>query len=328
MAMKGWQGLVLASCVMVSGCSVWKEAFYQPELNTVSQAYKPVNTWQFQAAKAVVVNTHGRTIVLQQAQDASVHVQTQHNLPFYKMTGVIKEGVLTLEVHSPDTFSTDPTPVTVSLPLTVHSLTINKGNVQGMQTPSGLRQLSLQGNQRVVLATTRLDLQQLTIDHVQQAQLNGLACQHLNLSVAQSGSVQLNGMVGLDSVRITQSGIVSIVWVNSQQVKVELDDKSRAFLAGSAELLIGNVHDQARLNAQYVRSQKAFIHTYKQAVAQVTVLDSLNAYAEGTSSIYYYQQPKLVGRYYHDQGSILYRGEKAPPCLEPECQRMPHPLPG
>ena len=70
------------------------------------------------------------------------------------------------------------------------------------------------------------------------------------------------------------------------------------------------------------------MNTKEQGKAEVMVIDSLNAYAQDKSNIYYYQKPKLLARYYQGNGSVLYMGEKPPPCLAPACAPMPNNLPG
>lgn len=329
--MKAWHWMMMVGCVMLSACSVlhWKQPPASVRFPTA---------WHFQAKPKVLLYTGGNDVTLQPSTTGQLDValvNNQQNPP--TLVSVVEGQQLKLTLSATDMFNPKNTRVVVSLPNNIEQLIIvgkvslkgmGKGVVQATALPSSIQQLAVQDLSLVSLQGQPINLRQLIINRVAQIQLNGLNSPNLELKVSHSGPVKLTGVSGLSHLMLDQTAPVAIAWVNSRQLNLDLSGKEHVFLAGTTDLLISHLSGQSSLDAKYLRAKTAFIETEGTSRAQVTVLDSLNAYARDQSNIYYYHVPKLVGRYYQGTGTVLYMGDKAPPCLTPECPFMPHDLPG
>jgi hypothetical protein len=282
--------------------------------------------WTLSASNKVVIETNEDLLV--------VPSSTNQTLLMTNAPATLKlmenNGQLTLHPSfNGATSAQSRAKILLMIPSRVQNLTITgAGRVQALDFPPYLRELALKDVESVDLHGQQLELRQLFIDGVKQARIEGARIPYLLMHVNKSGPVELRGNIGLRELVLEDTAPVNVYWVNSRQLLMNVDGHEKVFLAGVADLLIANVHHKAKLNAKYLRTQKAFVNTQQTAIAEVSVLDSLNAYAQGQSNIYYYHQPKLLGRYYQDHGSVIYMGKEAPPCLGPECPHMPNPLPG
>ncbi len=317
--MKWWRLSSLMFIVSLTGCSVFNSTFFMPP--------KPPLTWFAPARPQIVINTGGNDISLVESHAALLPISaTEPVSSMLKITHTATE--LRFDIRQKDIFKAKNSLV-IAIPANLQTLTIQGGgNVQTTTLPSSLQRLNLADSGTVLLQGESVGLQQLVLKNIKQARIAGLKSTDLLVSICDSGPVTLKGDVGIRELQVSDSGRVAITWVHSKELLVQLTDTQQVFLAGVAGLLITTVNDQAQLNAKYLRANKAFVRTTQQGLAEVAVLDSLNAYASDQSNIYYYLQPRLLGRYYQDHGSILDRGEQLPPCLAPECAPMPSHLPG
>ncbi len=317
--MKGWRlsSLMLVGCL--TGCGVINSDFFTPP--------KPPLAWNVLSRPEIVVDTGGNNVTLVVSNATLLPVKVTAGAP-PKLSVRHSSRELTLNFSKKDLFKPKANLV-IAIPANVQVLTIQGGgDVQATALPTSLKRLNFDGSETVQVQGALVPLQQLVLNHVQQARIGGIKSTGLLVSIRDSGPVTLTGDVGIRELQVTDSGRVAITWVHSKELLVQLTGQQQVFLAGIAGLLITNVKDHAQLKAQYLRANKAFVHTSQSAVADVAVLDSLNAYAVDQSNIYYYLQPRLVGRYYQGHGSILYMGEQPPPCLAPECAPMPNSLAG
>lgn len=235
-----------------------------------------------------------------------------------------KNGVLNLQFV---TYAHYPKAV-LAVP-NLQSLTImGFGNLHAIKIPASLRELNLWSCGDIRLHGDNSRIQKLLINRVKSVDIDGLRTDNLLMWVRQSGTVNLHGIVGLRELDTAETGDINIYWINSPLLTVRINRHTHLFLAGVSDTMAAYLQDQSKLDAKYLRTQTGFIETSGNSEAAVTVLDSLNALAAGNSNIYYYQQPRLVGKYYRDNGSILYMGDTIPPCTTPMCQAMPNPLPG
>lgn len=323
--MKWWRlsGLLMVS-VSLSACS----GFNGFDRSYFTQKAVPLN-YQVQSASAMVIETGGNDIILVPATSSRLAIKVLTNRADPPAI-TFQRKQTTLTVHVDGSVLLKPkSRVQIEVPANLLQLTIKgNGSVRTQALPSSLQQLILDGNRLALLRGSHVKLQRLSVDHVKQAQIDGVESTQLLASVRDSGPVAIHGNVGIRELVVTNSDTVAISWVNSQELTLRLRGTQRVYFAGIAQLLNATVLDHARLDAKYLRAQKAFVNTKQHGTAEVTVLDSLNAYAQDQSNIYYYTTPKLLGRYYQDHGSILFMGEKPPPCLAPECAPMPNRLPG
>lgn len=329
--MKLWRWM-MASCLVLSLCACsWLD------LKLVPSSARLPTAWHFQAKPNVLLYTGGNDVTVQASTTGLIDItlQNNHQNPPTLVSSV--DGQQLKLTMTTDMFDAQNSRVVVSLPANVKQLIIvgqqaisgaGKGVVQTTALPSGIRRLAVQDLRLASIQGQSINLTQLIVTRVTHIQLNGLNSPNLELKVSHSGPVKLSGVTGLSHLGLDETGPVAVSWVNSRQLNLDLAGKEHVFLAGTTDLLISHLSGQSTLDAKYLRAKTAFIQAEGTSRAEVTVLDSLNAYAQDKSNIYYYHLPKLVGRYYQSTGTVLYMGDTAPPCLQPQCPFMPHDLPG
>lgn len=321
--MKWWQLLGIVVGLGLTACSATQT--HQLSKGTG----QPPSAVSLPLAQKMVVNAGGNDIYLVTSHAANLRAKllTAADYPLQAKT-TLANGQLTVDFSKNALFRAHRT-ILLEVPDNLLQLTVQgTGVLHADALPSSLTDLRLHDIGQVSCKGLGIKLNALYLDHVKQARIDGIDTNDLRVSIQDSGPVALGGMMGLRELVVSHSGLVSIAWVNSAEVRVNLAGSQRVYLAGVADLLSSSVTDSAFLEAKYLRLHKAFIHTQANGRAEVSVDDSLNAYAQGHSTIAYYQQPHLLARYYQQYGAILFMGDKPPVCSAPECARMPNPLPG
>lgn len=87
--------------------------------------------------------------------------------------------------------------------------------------------------------------------------------------------------------------------------KLSAKDHAHVVVAGHARRLDANLEDQSKLNSMCLYSRTLFVDTANDAQAKVRNYYGLSALASGHSTIYYYQDPKMVAEYLRKSGSVL-----------------------
>jgi hypothetical protein len=283
-------------------------------------------TWYFKAVDTLNLDMSGVPVNL------TVETNTQNVITLKvlnddkaRLVSGVKGNTLIIKMEN----NVNPTQVVLSLPVHTQTLTLAlKGNIMGPNFPNTVHNLSILGANSVDLTSQNIMLNRLYIDRTKSVTMNGIATPYLLTWIHESGPVNLYGFMNLREIDMIKTGPVHMYWLNSPILTIRAKDHSQLFLAGVANTYNFVLDDHSHLDARYLRVKKGFVKTNQQAKAEITVEDSLNAMASGQSNIYYYHQPKLIGRYYRDQGSILYMGENPPPCDLPYCPTLPNPLPG
>jgi hypothetical protein len=133
--------------------------------------------------------------------------------------------------------------------------------------------------------------------------------QNLTKINVNGGVVSLSGPeIGLRSLTVTGGGNVSISNIKtSQTLYVRGKDNTRIALKGRAQAIEVVLSLNSALDARFLRAENGFVNTTDNARADVNVRHSLNAFATGTSNIYYHQQqPELLSKYLRHASSVLF----------------------
>ncbi|CAN5426361.1 hypothetical protein BH10PSE19_BH10PSE19_12900 [soil metagenome] len=120
-----------------------------------------------------------------------------------------------------------------------------------------------------------------------------------------NGNVHLNGVVNLEELTQEGTGIMQIYWVKGGVVTLHANGSGTIVLAGVAYQLNADLAGQIHLDARFLRTKKGFIHTMQNSRADVWVKDSLDAFAQGYSNIYYFTKPIYIYTALLDGGSVL-----------------------
>jgi hypothetical protein len=206
---------------------------------------------------------------------------------------------------------------------------ISPGYVRGYDIQSSELDVYIQGSGSVNLSGQNINLQRLTSKDAGDIQISGINSNNVTIDSSNTRAICLNGHVGLRQIiagnntqRIT---VPSIDY--SHRIDIVSHSTGTFYLSGKVPFLSAELGGSSLLDARNLRVRKAFINTADHAEADVFVTESLNAFATGTSDIYYYVHPKLIGQYMRDNGSILYRGARLRACTTPICPPRPR-LPG
>ena len=134
------------------------------------------------------------------------------------------------------------------------------------------------------------------------------AHQPLSLSASGKSSIQLKGQFNLAQIIQNSSRPISITWANSDTIAVNGAGNGPIQLAGVTQQLRASLHNNSRLNAEYLRANKVWVKTSNNASAKVTATDSLRAFAHNNSNIYFYKQPTHITRQSTGSANVLQLG--------------------
>ena len=129
---------------------------------------------------------------------------------------------------------------------------------------------------------------------------------NLNILAQNSGSIKLNGEIGINKIYQRGSGKIEVDWVNGDKLNVDSNSAGPIYLSGNADYLQAKLTNNAVMDARYLRVRSAAIFTTDNARADVLVLDALGAFAVDTSNIYYYKNPKHLTVVTKGSGNVLH----------------------
>lgn len=139
-------------------------------------------------------------------------------------------------------------------------------------------------------------LRQITVADNVSLQANNIVTKHLLLRTDSTNPVNLKGTLNLSSLTQTGAGKVSLQWVQGDAMTLVSSGPGAVALAGVAGHMKVLLSGHSRLDAKYLRAQYIDMQTKGEAQANVTPLRSLNAYADNSSSIYYYHLPAVINQ--------------------------------
>jgi Putative auto-transporter adhesin, head GIN domain len=170
---------------------------------------------------------------------------------------------------------------------------------------TGQLKLIARGSGTIDLHTQHLNLTTLTLEGKTHLSIDNLRSQSLAISGRNDGKVTLTGIAHLNSVNLTGQGQLSLYWVDSPRLTIRLAGQQTLALAGVAKTLDVQLKQDARLDAQSLRSKNGFIATANQSIANVSVNNQLSTSAKDQSHIYYTQAAKLMNTYTFERGTVL-----------------------
>jgi len=136
-----------------------------------------------------------------------------------------------------------------------------------------------------------------------------------SLVVHMSGNsrVQLQGMMHLKELVDSSSGLASFRWIDSDHLRLEGSGSGRILLAGVVNHFNVRLQDSVQLDGRNLRAKNVYIEGKDTAMAEISPLNHLNAFAEDQSNIYYFTHPKAITRETQDSGDVLFAGNSRIP---------------
>lgn len=152
------------------------------------------------------------------------------------------------------------------------------------------------------------ELQNLTLNGTNSVMGDPIYSEWLNIDGEGQSNIILRGLLNVNKIIIHGASDVSLRWIKSHHLVVRGYDSSEIFLAGTADVLDAKLTDDAHLDARYLRSHTVLVETESGARANVLALKSLNAFAYGSSNIYYYKSPNYQLAETEFMGNVLQLG--------------------
>lgn len=278
--------------------------------------------WRFTASQGLsLIGNPPLNLDIEPASDGKISIEVLHDINA-SVKGALFDNVLSLRVSA-----NSGSKVILYLPAKTQYLMLKTFNTIQGNPLVPLLYLNLDGCSNVNLSGASWLLHYLRIAHSAHITLSNIQTPYLLAWIDDSNTLTIHGMMNLRELNVRNSRAVEFYWLNSPILTSTIDD-SAVVLAGDVAYANMNATGHAQLDTKYLTTHRLFMHTADQATAEVRAVDALNALATGQSNIYYYTQPTVLSRYYRDQGSVLYMGEKPPVCHLPYCPMPPRVLPG
>lgn len=258
-----------------------------------------------------------------------VHVAlTQQGNPQMRIRGAQDAATNIMgEVHNNTLYirsmRTVPAQEAVSPTVYIHSNALNEitYNGTGTLTASMLNTPALKvmvnSGQRINLSGKHIGLYNLTVIGPTPVTIKGIKSAQLDVHAQRASDISLDGEAGLRVLDFYGPGKFYLTWVNSPQVTVR-SHQGHIFLAGITHSLDAEISRDAQLDTRYLRAKNAFVNTADNARLDVNARHSLNAFASGSSNIYFYQTPRLLTKYMRQKGSVL-QIQETKPCTQMPC---------
>lgn len=148
-------------------------------------------------------------------------------------------------------------------------------------------------NRLVVTGRLAVDGRQLTSDH-------------LTLIDHSSAPVHLNGVMSVDRILADKHSDLKIQQINGGALQMNLSDYAHVNLSGRIEQVLATLSGHATLIAPYLHGNNWLVHTKDAAQADVFPLQTLRAFADNTSNIYYYAVPNHLTSHTTSYGNVLH----------------------
>ncbi len=128
-----------------------------------------------------------------------------------------------------------------------------------------------------------------------------------NLEVALTGEVSgmIRGPIPIKHLVTVGESDVNLYWLDSDKFLLEMRDKTKVTLSGrcsSGELKLA---DNATLDARWLRCNELTVQSSNDARANVQAIEGLNAYAGGSSKVFYHSEPRRLTSFSSEYGQVL-----------------------
>ncbi len=178
------------------------------------------------------------------------------------------------------------------------------GLVNGSQIHSSALDLAL-ANQGTTQLGGSIGLRRLDIAGNGVTEISGINTPALQIYLQGSPKVQLSGVATVTNLMIDGNVWFSLYWIKSDDLKVRANNKARIQLAGAVKRLDLELWGHAYFKGRYLRAQRSFVKTHGHAVAEISSVNHQSTLASDASDIYYYNLPNTRADFMAYDGSVL-----------------------
>lgn len=127
----------------------------------------------------------------------------------------------------------------------------------------------------------------------------------LNIHLHGHSQLTLDGMVQLHTLQQKNNSQSKIVFANSHQLSIQLNDHSHAYIAGRAKQLLAKANDHSTLSSQHLRTDSAWLQAQNNATIRVSPLHESHAFAKDQAHIMYDSTPHHSSAYHTDTATVV-----------------------
>ena len=137
---------------------------------------------------------------------------------------------------------------------------------------------------------------------------NRIRASYLVINANTNGTITLNGSIQLREATIAGPTQLNLSWVYGNTIELYENDTAYMNISGNVNMARIKMFNQSYLNARYLRTNHTWIQTKNFAQAQVIAANSVQAYPENLSNVYYYKTPVVINRINSQSGNTLQLG--------------------
>jgi len=136
-------------------------------------------------------------------------------------------------------------------------------------------------------------------------EMTGVNSKRSKIELFDKSYAKLTGMLGVCDLNIHQQSCLIMHWVNATTLKFVLGDNAYVQLAGHVNLLDAELFEKSKLAARFLRSERTFVKTHDEAVAEISTVRAQHTYALDRSHIDYFNVPLYKTDMMVESGSVL-----------------------
>lgn len=178
------------------------------------------------------------------------------------------------------------------------------GVIKGNQLHTRFLELYL-ANQGTTQLGGSIGLQKLEVAGTGLTQISGITSHDVQIRLKGKPKVQLTGFVSLSKLNIDGAGWLSLYWVKSNNLTIRAKKAAKIQLAGIVNRLDVELWGAARFKGRYLRAQRSFVKTHDNSVAEISSVNHQSNLATDASDIYYYNIPNTRADFMAFNGSVL-----------------------
>jgi hypothetical protein len=178
------------------------------------------------------------------------------------------------------------------------------GVVKGTRLHTRYLELYL-ANQGTTQLGGTIGLQKLVVVGTGLTQISGITSHDVQIRLKGNPNVQLTGFASLSRLNIDGGGLLSLYWIKSYNLTIRATKAAKIQLAGIVNRLDVELWDMARFKGRYLRAQRSFVKTHDKSVAEISSVNHQSSLAMDASDIYYYNIPTTRADFMADNGSVL-----------------------
>lgn len=178
------------------------------------------------------------------------------------------------------------------------------GDIRGKQLKTSLLDVKLANTGTTQLGGS-IGLHHLEVTDSGFTQITGISSRDLDIKFKGNPKVQLTGQAAIHALDINGSGWLSMYWVKSDHLKVRAKKAAKIQLAGTVNRLEVELWGKSQFKGRYLRAQRSFVKTYGHSIAEISSVNHQSSLASNASDIYYYNLPGTRADFMADNGSVL-----------------------